>query len=118
MVQIRYVISIQVIFNSHILYDMLITNLLGVFKVITEIINEYEKKKEEAVSALQEELKEKLKSASSEEEKEQLVMNYANKMAVVQEEIEVEKQRELKTARQRLREERQRRKKELWRFVN
>ena len=86
--------------------------------MITEIINEYEKRKEDAVAGLQQELKEKLKRAASEEEKEQLIMEYANKMSAVQEDIEVEKQKKLKTARQRLREERLRRKKELWRYFS
>ena len=61
------------------------------------------------------ELKEKLRRAQSEEEKEALIKEYSEKMATIQDEIEVDKQKKLRDIRKLLREERMRRKKELFR---
>lgn len=63
------------------------------------------------------ELREKLRRAQSEEEKEALVQEYSEKMSKVQEDIEQQKQRKLKDVRKLLKEERVRRKKELYKYV-
>lgn len=84
-------------------------------KAITDVINEYEQKKERALSELKTELKEKLRHAKSEEEKENLLMEFANKMTEVQDEIEKEKQKTLRDVRKQLKAERLRRKKDLYR---
>ena len=63
------------------------------------------------------ELREKLRRAQSEEEKEALVYEYSEKMSKVQEDIEQQKQRKLRDVRKLLKEERVRRKKELYKYV-
>ena len=63
------------------------------------------------------ELREKLRRAQSEEEKEALVQEYSEKMSKVQEDIEQQKQRKLRDVRKLLKEERVRRKKELYKYV-
>lgn len=83
-------------------------------KAITDVITEYEQKKEKALTNLKEELRQKLKSASSEEEKEALLMEYASKMTRVQDEIEREKQKKLRDVRKQLKAERLKRKKDLY----
>lgn len=63
------------------------------------------------------ELREKLRRAQSEEEKEALFQEYSEKMSKVQEDIEQQKQRKLRDVRKLLKEERVRRKKELYKYV-
>ena len=70
-----------------------------------------------AFDQFQGELREKLRRAQSEEEKEALVREYSEKMSKVQEDIEQQKQRKLRDVRKLLKEERVRRKKELYKYV-
>ena len=65
----------------------------------------------------QEELKERLRRAESEEEKDALMQEYSQKMAKAQDDIEQQKQKKLRDVRKLLKDERQRRKKELFKYV-
>ena len=55
--------------------------------------------------------------AQSEEEKEALIKEYSVKMAAAQDDIEQQKQRKLRDVRKLLKEERKRRKKELYKYA-
>lgn len=65
----------------------------------------------------QEELKERLRKAENEDEKEALIKEYSDKMAAAQDNIEQQKQKKLRDVRKLLKEERKRRKKELFKYV-
>ena len=81
--------------------------------VITQVINECNKKKEDAIEKVKEELREALKSAKTDEERQQILEDHAKKIERINKVHENEKQERLKKVRKELSDIRIRRKKEL-----
>ncbi|EDV28435.1 uncharacterized protein TRIADDRAFT_51343 [Trichoplax adhaerens] len=81
--------------------------------VINQVLSECNKKKEEAIAKIKEELRDALKSASTDEERQQIIEEHAKKIEKINNAHEKEKQERLKKIRKELSDIRIRRKKEL-----